>query len=290
MPITDTPLRYPGGKTKLYKTIQPIIALNKDPDCCIYVEPFAGGAGLALRLLFRNDVDYLVLNDLDYGIYSFWHSCLHNNAALCKMISNCSIDIDTWEIQKSIYNNHTAFSMLQVGFATFFLNRCNVSGVINGGIIGGYEQLGKYKINARFNKTELISKIQKIGQYSNRISFFNMDADLFLKQQLPSYCSHHLFLNIDPPYVKKGPMLYKNSFTTLEHSTLAQTIQSLPYKWIVTYDKCDFIDALYSKYNRKVLELNYSAGATKQGNEYIIFSDNINLPQQNTNANIMPSA
>ena len=72
MPITDSPLRYPGGKAKLYHLVRPILHENVGANS-IYVEPFAGGAGLALKLLFRGDVDSLVLNDIDRNIYAFWY-------------------------------------------------------------------------------------------------------------------------------------------------------------------------------------------------------------------------
>lgn len=280
MPITDTPLRYPGGKTKLYRTVCTLINSNRDSEHCIYVEPFAGGSGLALRLLFKNDVDYLVLNDIDYGIYSFWNSCLNHTDELCQMIYDCDITINNWNIQKTIYNSQQAFSELQVGFATFFLNRCNVSGVIKGGVIGGFEQTGKYKIDARFNKNELIAKIIKIGQNRDRIEFHNMDADDFLKAYLSNFSQEEIFLNIDPPYVKKGSMLYKNSFNPTDHILLANTIQKLNCKWIVTYDKCSFIDSLYKNYRHEVIELKYSAGKTKSGNEYIIYGDSIYIPTE----------
>lgn len=280
MPITDTPLRYPGGKTKLYKKISTLINLNMNKKNCIYVEPFAGGSGLALRLLFRENVDYLVLNDIDYGIYSFWNSCLNHTDELCQMINDCNITIENWNIQKAIYNSPKTFSKLQVGFATFFLNRCNVSGVIKGGVIGGIDQHGKYKIDARFNKDELINKIQKIGQYRDRIEFHNMDADIFLRNRLSMYNCTELFLNIDPPYVKKGAMLYENSFNLNDHTQLFNTIQSLDYnyKWVVTYDECDFISSLYHNFRQEIITLNYSAGKTKSGNEYIIYGNSISIP------------
>lgn len=271
MPIIDSPLRYPGGKTKLYKMISNIISNNRKADRCIYMEPFAGGSGLALRLLFRGDVDYLVLNDIDYGIYCFWKSCLEKTDELCDMIENCDVNTDSWNIQKNVYNAKHLHTLVEVGFATFFLNRCNVSGVIKGGPIGGRDQTGKYKIDARFNKNELISKIKKIGEYSDRIEFFNLDANDFLMNVTCQYPAEEIFLNIDPPYVKKGALLYENSFKEEDHAQLANIIQMLKYNWIVTYDKCDFIEHLFLEFRKEIVKLNYSAGQTKSGDEFIIY-------------------
>ncbi len=278
MPIIDSPLRYPGGKTKLYKMMSKIISNNRDAERCIYMEPFAGGAGLALRLLFRGDVDYLVLNDIDYGIYCFWKSCLEYSEEICNMIENCDVNTDNWNIQKNIYNSKHLHSIVEIGFATFFLNRCNVSGVIKGGPIGGREQTGKYGIDARFNKNELITKIQKIGAYSDRIEFFNLDANDFLLNVACQYPDKEVFLNIDPPYVKKGSLLYENSFKAENHAQLANIIQMLTYNWVVTYDKCDFIENLFLNFRKETVKLNYSAGQTKSGDEFIIYGNSIVIP------------
>lgn len=273
MPKTNSPLRYPGGKTKLYKLISPIVTSNVNN--AIYIEPFAGGAGLALELLFNQDVETIVLNDIDYCIYCFWSSCLNLTDQLCDMIYKCNVNIDTWVEQKNIYSTASCHSTLEVGFATFFLNRCNISGVIQGGPIGGKEQKGKYLIDARFNREDLIKKIKRIGGMNERIVFYNLDALNFIQNVVPRYPIENTFLNIDPPYVKKGPMLYENSFTNYDHAELSNLIKLVKHKWIVTYDECDLIYNLYANYRIKPITLSYSAGQTKSGNELLILSDYI---------------
>lgn len=277
MPKTESPLRYPGGKTKLYSLIKPVITHNIHGNNRTYVEPFAGGSGLALRLLFRGDVDCLVLNDIDYNVFCFWDICLHDADALCALIDNCTINMETWHKQRVIYTNPLDHTRLQLAFATFFLNRCNVSGIICGGPIGGHNQAGNYKLDARFNKDDLIRKIQCISKESGRISFFNLDAKEFLQNISMIYGRSETMLNIDPPYVKKGPMLYENSFTKSDHENLAQTITELDYKWIVTYDNCETIYNLYPNFRKEIITLNYSIGNAKSGRELIIYSDSIDL-------------
>lgn len=278
MASSVSPLRYPGGKAKLYKLIQPIIAKNICGANRIYIEPFAGGAGLALKLLFNGDVDQLILNDIDYRIYCFWQACLYDTERLCSFISDCNVTVDTWRIQKSIYLSPESYTPTEVGFATFFLNRCNVSGVIQGGPIGGFDQLGTYQIDARFNKANLINRICKIGLMADKITFFNLDAIFFLQHELPIDHVDHIFLNIDPPYVKKGKLLYENSFSESNHAELSQIVKQLPYKWIVTYDECQLIRDLYNTCSQKVITLSYSAGDTRQGNELLIWSNLVEMP------------
>lgn len=275
MPVTHSPLRYPGGKTKLYCKVQPIIQQELPHNNQIYIEPYAGGAGLALKLLYMGDVSKLILNDVDEHIFSFWNICLKDADSLCSMIDNCVVDMVEWKKQKEIYKNSKSYSWLENAFATFFLNRCNVSGIIEGGPIGGMEQKGQYKLDARFNKKELIRKIKKIELYKNQIEFYNLDAIDFLNQIVVNVDIKYSFVNLDPPYVKKGPMLYNSSYTKEDHIKIAEAVTKLEQKWIVTYDECDFIRELYGGFLMEVVSLGYSAGRAKKGNELIIYSRKI---------------
>jgi DNA adenine methylase len=173
--------------------------------------------------------------------------------------------------------NASQYTKLEIAFATFLLNRCNVSGIIAGGPIGGNNQTGNYGLDARFNKKELIRKIQNIYKERERIYFSNIDAKEFLRTLPDNFGWNETILNIDPPYVKKGPMLYENSFSIEDHEKLAQIIMELPYKWMVTYDECETIYNLYPQYRKEIIILNYSIGNSKNGKELIIYSDNIDL-------------
>lgn len=276
MPRTFSPLRYPGGKTKLYPYIQPIIARNlSNTTTRTYIEPFAGGAGLALKLLFNGDVDELVLNDFDKNVFLFWQACLKNSDELCARIEVCNLTIDEWDCQHDIYLNPDKHSNLDVAFSTLYLNRCNVSGIIRGGPIGGRNQSGSYGLDARFNRRDLIKKIQKIRENANRIQFYNYDAIDFFKSILPNHSIESTFLNIDPPYVKKGPALYKNSFSQKDHQVLAEFITQLSHKWVVTYDNCPLIRTLYNDYHKTIISLYYSAGREKRGDELMIYAKNV---------------
>lgn len=273
---TPSPLRYPGGKTILYKKIKNILEKNNLIECT-YMEPFSGGAGLALKLLMNNDVKRIVINDLDFAIYSFWHNVLYDTDKFCNDIENIKVDLEEWEKQKYIYNNQNNYSMYEVGLATFFLNRTNRSGIIKGGVIGGKKQEGKYKIDCRFNKKVLIEKIKKIGMYRNRIKLFNYDANDFIKRVVMRQKNENFFIYFDPPYIKKGPELYKNHFNNEEHEYLSTNIKEKLFEknWIVTYDKNELVQKLYDNFCIVEFDLNYSAGKNKTGNELMILSNSL---------------
>lgn len=273
---TPSPLRYPGGKTILYEKVKKILENNRLLDC-IYMEPFSGGAGLALKLLMNNDVKRIVINDFDYAIYSFWHNVLYDTSKFCEDIEKIDVNLEEWERQKYIYNNSNNFSIYEIGLATFFLNRTNRSGIIKGGAIGGRKQEGKYKIDCRFNKKVLIEKIKKIGKYRNRIKLFNYDVNDFIKQVVMRQKNENFFIYFDPPYIKKGPELYKNHFNCDGHTYLSENIKErlLEKNWIITYDKNELVYKLYEEFNISDFDLNYSAGTNKIGNELIIFSNKL---------------
>jgi len=276
MPTTYSPLRYPGGKTSLYPLVHQIIA-NNNLVGSTYIEPFAGGAGLALKLLYKQDVKKIILNDLDDAIHTFWSCVLEYPDELCQRIFETPITIDEWKKQKEIYIKKGNGNLIDFAFAALFLNRTNISGIIKGGVIGGAEQEGSYLINARFTRETLIRKIKKIQEHKTEIIIYNLDAKEFIKTVLPKH--RKVLINFDPPYVKKGAALYKNSFEKDDHITLYKIINQCRRDWIVTYDDCELIRSLYSKYRMGLIDINYSAGNQKKSKEILISGKNVSIPK-----------
>ena len=243
MSISNSPLRYPGGKSQFYNQVVNILKENKIQHAT-YIEPFAGGAGVAIRLLLDGMVDSIIINDIDAAIYAFWHTVVFENKWLIEKIKNTQITIDEWNVQKAIYLNPGNHPTRELGFATLFLNRCNRSGILSAGPIGGKKQNGNYKIDCRFNKDNLITLIRRIGFFKNRIRVFNYDASVLIKKLRNE---NNAFWFIDPPYYVKGAELYKNSFNSDDHKALSMIINKYLSKqsWILTYDVHDEIYNLY---------------------------------------------
>ena len=275
MPNTPSPLRYPGGKAKLYSFVRSILVANGLIGET-YIEPFAGGAGLAIKLLLQDDVKRIVLNDYDYAIYTFWDYVLHHSHELIDYLSNVQITIDEWEKQRRVYLNQSDYSAADLAKAVLFLNRTNISGVITGGVIGGKEQTGKYKLDVRFNRDDLARKIQSIAQRANRVDLYNLDAQDFLANNLRHY--YKVLINFDPPYVEKGGQLYKNSFTLEGHRALRDSIAKCKRRWIVTYDMCEEVAALYGAFRGGTIDTYYSAKDVRRAQEYVFYSNNLILP------------
>lgn len=281
--ITKSPLRYPGGKGFFYSYFSELMIQNGLKGGK-YFEPYAGGSGVALGLLSLNVASEVTLNDVDYHIYCFWDSVLNENAHFIEKIQNAKLSIKEWYIQKKIYDESKKYSVFDVGFSTFYLNRCNRSGILAGaGPIGGYEQRGAWRLDARFNKEDLVARISAIGSLRNRIYVENTDAIIFLKKNLPRGRERkNVFVYLDPPYFSAGNRLYLNPYSDRDHKTLAKyLLKQDNLRWVVTYDDNILIRNLYSSCQKYLFNLGYSLQSKQQGKELLIAPESIELPNKN---------
>ena len=170
-----SPLRYPGGKGKLARFMRDVVRLNGLSDGH-YVEPFAGGAAIAWELLLTGIVKRVTINDINRPVYAFWRCVVEETEELNKRISDTAVSLSTWDKCKATFSDADNQDDIDVAFAFFFLNRTNRSGILNAGVIGGRDQTGKWKIDARYNKLELIQRISKIAAYGSKITVCQEDV------------------------------------------------------------------------------------------------------------------
>ena len=276
-----SPLRYPGGKSCIFKFMTHFLEENNliGTD---YAEPYAGGAGLALKLMMDEYVGDIYINDLNPSIYAFWCAVLTRPDDLCKWIETVPVTVEQWNTYRQIQTNYKTVDIFELAKSTFFLNRTNVSGVISGGVIGGLDQKGKYKINARFNKSELISRIRDIQRFSHRIHLSNSDGIDFVKRI--ERMRRDVFLYLDPPYYQKGSDLYMNAFTENDHQRLSDFVKTMRKKWIISYDNQDFIMHLYEKENKLLYQLSQCA-SNRVGDEILIVDKRLLFNQSSSYLN-----
>jgi DNA adenine methylase len=272
-----TPLRYPGGKSKLANFMRLVFEENNLIDGH-YVEPYAGGAGIALHLLFSGYASHVHINDLSKSIFAFWKVVLEDTDNVCRLIYDTPVDIDTWIRQKEIQVHPEWYSTLERGFSTFFLNRTNRSGIISGGVIGGKNQDGPWKLDARYNKTDLISRIERISRFSDHITAYNQDAAEFITEVVPTLPLKS-FVYLDPPYYAKGHDLYEDHYVFANHLEISSLVGGIHQKWIISYDDSPEIRSMYQQYRNLPYQLSYSVANRYRGAEIMFFSDNLLIPE-----------
>lgn len=274
-----TPLRYPGGKQRLTPFILEILKENNLVGGH-YVEPYAGGAGVAMELLIERKVSRVHLNDSSVPIFAFWKSIKSRPEDFCRRISRVPLTVDEWKRQREILRMPDRHEEFDIGFATFFLNRCNHSGVLSGGLIGGLSQASAWKMDARFPRKDLIERIENIADMAEKISLRNWDAERFITTYI-ARLPPNTFVYCDPPYFEKANRLYLDHYVPEDHARIAKVIQSkIKHKWIVSYDGVQEILNYYGKRRHFLYDLQYNASRAYKGTEVFIFSDKLTIPRE----------
>lgn len=276
--VDFSPLRYPGGKSSLTDFFTKIIDTNFDSKPR-YVEPYAGGAGAAIALLLTGKVSEVVINDLDPAIWSLWASMVEDAERFQTLVRETPVTLEEWRKQKDVYAaGLDKADRLDLGFATFFLNRTNRSGVLNAGVIGGQSQAGAYRIDARYNKATLLHRLARLGAVRDRIEVRNEDGRSLIAEVASDADT---LIYADPPYYEKGSYLYLNSFAEKDHQQLADVLNSPSNaKWVLTYDDVPAIQNLYRARRSQTFSLHYSAHKPGMARELMVFSDGLCLDNQ----------
>lgn len=273
-----SPFRYPGGKSQLSGFIR-IAIRNLEIRNCTYVEPFAGGAGVAMTLLLDRSVGRVVINDYDKAIYSFWRAIKQEPKRLIDRVLKTPVTMVEWYKQKEVYSSATSYS-LDLAYATLFLNRTNRSGILTAGPIGGYSQSGNWKLDVRFNREAIAEKINAIAKERDRIEVYNKDIISFLRNYSGKFRENSFFY-FDPPYYNKGQKLYKNFFAPKDHQRIHDVItKEIAAPWIITYDDVDKIADMYRDYGMRKFDLMYSAANKGIASELMFFSDVKSCPTE----------
>lgn len=274
---TSSPLRYPGGKSAMTSLLAQIRRLNGLGNRMI-AEPFAGGAGASLSLLYLEETTEIYINDADPAIYDFWWTLVNRPKPFTDMLKKTRVSMSEWHRQRNVYRKHSRLSQLRRGFSAFYLNRCNHSGIIlDGGPIGGMDQSGKWKLGARFNKVDLVKRCEKVAKYRDRIHVSCLDGIKFIKH----HKANPTFFFIDPPYFVKGETLYLNALSERYHANLASQLKSMTdAAWILTYDDCPEIHRMYQGWATiRPFSIYYSAAERRSGKEVLIAPKWMHLPR-----------
>ena len=239
-----------------------------------YVEPFAGGAGVGLRLLCDEYVDEIVINDLNPGIAAFWRTVFTETDDLLGLVERTPVSVEEWHRQHELYLAASTPD-LDLGFATLFLNRTNRSGILDARPIGGLKQDGAWKIDARFDREVLAARIRALARYSSRVTIREQDGVKLIEEFAEDRDS---FIYADPPYLTHGDDLYLDTFEWGDHQRLAKILRRAP-SWLLTYDADTRITAdLYLGLRCANFQTSHTAAQQHVGMEYAVFSASLRVP------------
>lgn len=275
-----SPLRYPGGKAPFAPFIAKVMQMN-GVEGGHYMEPYAGGAGVALELLFHDHARHIHINDADPAVYAFWVAVTKHSNQLLQMLDDTPITMDQWFKWKAVLRGDVKASMVERGFATLFMNRTNRSGILKAGVIGGREQNGEYKLDARFKKDQMSARIEAIAARAKDITVYNEDS-LELLGRSRAFLPKKSLIYLDPPYYVKGKGLYRNYYKHDDHVRIAELLQqkSFRWPWVVSYDNADEICAMYKMSQALSYGLNYTAQRRYVGSEVMFFSQGLVVPDE----------
>jgi DNA adenine methylase len=280
--LFPSPLRYPGGKRKLSGFIK-LLMLGNGLVGREYVEPYAGGASVALSLLYEDYASHIHINDLNRSVFAFWAEVLADPESLCRRVREVAVTVEEWHRQRAVQSKSGA-SRADLAFSTLFLNRTSRSGIIGGGVIGGLKQTGKWKIDARFNRADLVRRIQKVARHRTRITLSQLDAAEYISESLPAIAD--AFVYLDPPYFTKGEGLYQNFYEGSDHAEIAALVKGISQPWVVSYDAAPEILRLYESHASLAYGLRYSAQERYEGTEVMFFHPDLQAPDVESPANI----
>lgn len=279
-----SPLRYPGSKRSLFSFIKKTFEINKIHPS-IFIEPFAGGASVALQMLQENLTDQIILVDVDPWITSFWQTVFFDTDWLVEQIYSIDVTIEKWHELKG--SNPT--STRDQALTCFFLNRTSFSGILEASVgpIGGKEQKSIYKIDCRFMRDTLSNRIRQASLFKERVhaiwncSWIEGIRKVRSEQENGKVPRSGLFFYLDPPFFEEAYALYRFYFTEKDHLELRDYLLTLKDNWLLSYDSAEQVNLLYGEAistgmngaKQHNIELHYSLAQLpkrKRGKEVII--------------------
>ncbi len=273
-----SPLRYPGGKGLLFNFVSQVLS-DSMVNCSAYVEPFAGGAGVALRLLYHEKAKSIVIGDADPAIAAFWRAVVNHNEDFIDLLYMSQVTLDEWHSHWSVVASESRSDDLELGFSAFFLNRTNHSGILRARPIGGLDQSGKWKLDCRFNKTDLVDRIKQIGRYKDQIVTYEGEASMLL-DELSRLDTSKLFIYADPPYLNKSKDLYLNEMNFESHQEIGDLLRSSFKYWMTSYDVDRKVgDVFYPDCRILSFGIRHSASRAHIGQELAAFSNSCKVDE-----------
>jgi len=278
-----SPLRYPGSKRRFAGYVRRVLALNGlRPE--LFVEPFAGGASVALQLLNDGAVERIGLIDKDPLVAAFWRTVFFDTAWLVRQVETMEVSLERW----SFWRKTQPKTVRRQALKCLFLNRTSFSGILApcAGPIGGRAQQSDYDISCRFPRETLVRRIEQAAALREKVAFvwgvtWPAGIARIARMQSTGRLPADVFYYFDPPFFEKADRLYTHYFTEPDHRKLRDHILTEKAWWLLSYDSVDRVRELYGQVPTQV-DLLYSvaSNAGQKAVQEIVLSNVNRLPEQ----------
>jgi DNA adenine methylase len=272
--LSPSPLRYPGSKAALRLFVEQFLAHNNllGTEFC---EPFAGGASVSIFILENGLASRVRIVDIDHGVCAFWRQVFFNTKPFIARIKRLSITIRSWEKfqRASQIKPRTKAEELECAAGFLFLNRTSFSGIVGAGPIGGRDQSSEYALDCRFNREELIRRIEYLSQYRDRVTVEKADGISCIRSLK---ANDDCVLYVDPPYFEYGKKFYRHHFNEDDHAKLFSALKACKQPWLLSYDHSESIREKYDAFTTRSVSWMNVARKFNYRDELII--TNVDMP------------
>jgi len=224
-----SPLRYPGAKRLLLPAIRDLLPEHVD----LLIEPFAGGASVALALLDEGRADRVVLGDADPLVAAFWSVATSRPDELIEAMRAETPSVERWDYWRAAEPDDE----LKAACKCLYLNRTSFSGNLHheAGPLGGRAGRGE-GIAGRWAPETVASRIRHVAELGRGGRITVVAGDWQETVDVGLRMAPDPLVYADPPYVSAGTRLYRASFTVGDHGNLADGLATAPYRWLLSYD------------------------------------------------------
>jgi len=247
-----SPLRYPGGKTRVAKLL-----LAYAPEHKEYREVFAGGAALFFH---KAKCEKNWINDRHPGLYAFYVALRDHFPAFAKLCRKQAGDLRTifnyWADRRDLMDASDGDYIVERAVQFFFINRT----VWTGRVVYDPQRRSRLYFSNPEGWGRLEEKLGKLELIAQKLQGVTISNDSF--EQCLSHLSNNALVYCDPPYIRDTycsatDKLYDKSFNEEHHRLLARLLEETPARVMISYDDCPQARDLYSGPKWRFVELQW---------------------------------
>jgi len=247
MKYLKTPLRYPGGKSRVAKDFIP----RFPKEIGEFREPFLGGGSVALLFTQMYPDVPVWVNDKYVYLYNFWTHLQKDGKRLSEDLVKIKEEHSSEDKAKELFKDakdriHKEDTYTQA-VLFWVLNKCSYSGLTENSSFSATASRQNFTTKGARN-------LQNISDLIQKWKITNLDYSDVMRQN-----GNNVFLFLDPPY-KIGTYLYGSNaelHKNFKHEEFYEACALCKHDWFVTYNNDDDLKRLYSNFHQEEFKITY---------------------------------